>query len=66
MNILSFEVSTKPGQGQIALEYRSIGGDVDEPTGQDEPIGFDLVATSTPIQRPAFELISQPIPQKLK
>ena len=50
----------------IALEYRSIGGDVDEPTGQDEPIGFDLVATSTPIQRRAFELISQPIPQKLK
>ena len=34
--------------------------------GQDESIGFDLVATPTPIQRRAFELIGQTIPQTLK
>ena len=34
--------------------------------GQDESIGFDLVATPTPIQRRAFELIGHTIPQKLK
>ena len=33
---------------------------------QDESIGFDLVATPTAIQRRAFELIGQPIPQTLK
>ena len=33
--------------------------------GQDQSIGFDLVATPTPIQRRAFELIGQTIPQKL-
>ena len=34
--------------------------------GQDQSIGFDLVATPTPIQRRAFELIGQTIPQTLK
>ena len=34
--------------------------------GQDQSIGFDLVATPTPIQRRAFELIGGPIPINLK
>lgn len=34
--------------------------------GHDESIVFDLVATPTPIQRRAFELIGQPIPTALK
>ena len=35
-------------------------------TGQDDEITFDLIATPTPIQRRAFELLGQSIPQKLK
>jgi hypothetical protein len=35
-------------------------------TGHDDQIGFDLIATPTPIQRRAFELLGQTIPQKLK
>ncbi|GAA1228496.1 hypothetical protein GCM10009655_28890 [Rhodoglobus aureus] len=35
-------------------------------TGQDDDITFDLIATPTPIQRRAFELLGQTIPQKLK
>ena len=34
--------------------------------GHDDSIGFDLVATPTPIQRRAFELIGQSVPAKLK
>ena len=35
-------------------------------TDCDDENTFDLVATPTPIQRRAFELFGQPIPQKLK
>jgi len=34
--------------------------------GHDDSIGFDLVATPTPIQRRAFELIGQSVPATLK
>ncbi|HEY5223845.1 MAG TPA: hypothetical protein VIJ18_12465 [Microbacteriaceae bacterium] len=34
--------------------------------GHDQNIGFEVIATPTPIQRRAFELIGQPIPTTLK